>query len=172
MDTKNSWGVLHLRFGCKTIARILARILAPTECCLVVAVAVEAMGGRVMWKTCGDFAKAGAEEYGRTALGEVQYRIFDYAGNVGEDFICTTHSATEVIVSSVMFTLPLCLVEMLIPSSLAPTCVRRMYYWRARLMIATLITMATIVTVMVTMKATSAWICSSATVTITKFHHI
>ena len=68
-----------------------------------------------MWKTCRDFAKAGAEEYGRTALGGVQYRIFDYAGNVGEDFICTTHSATEVIVSSVMFTLPLCLVEMLIP---------------------------------------------------------
>ena len=45
MDTKNSWGVLHLRFRvCRTIARILALILAPTECCLVVAVAVEAMG--------------------------------------------------------------------------------------------------------------------------------
>ena len=28
-----------------------------------------------MWKTCRDFAKAGAEEYGRTAL-EVVYRIF------------------------------------------------------------------------------------------------
>ena len=69
----------------------------------------------MVWKTCREFAKAGAEEYGRTTFGSVQYRIFDYSGHVGEDFLCTVHSATEIIVSLVMFSLPLMLVEGFIP---------------------------------------------------------
>jgi len=72
-------------------------------------------GSGVVWKTCEAFAQAGAEEHGRTALGGIQYRILDYEGHVGKDFLCTTQSSFGIIFSVLIFALPLILVEQMMP---------------------------------------------------------
>ena len=128
-------------------------------------------GPEVVWKTCREFAKAGAEEYGRTTFEAYNIEFSIIRATWAKTLFALRIPATEIIVSLVMFSLPLMLVEWFIPLFLAPTRVRRMYYWRARLMIATLIariiTITKIVTAMVTTKATSVWTCSSVTITMT-----
>ena len=75
-------------------------------------------GAVVEWKTCREFARAGAQVYGRTALGGTQYRVLDYQGRVGEDFICTIHSPFGTVLGAFCFLIPLVLVEQMMPAFL------------------------------------------------------